>query len=164
MDDASEADRVMAHAGLANLIVQRIARYFGRQQDREDLMQVALMALLKAVRGFDHSRGVPFGAYAALLVKGAVIEEVRKMRRRCAARLDDVTADSLQGRRMPEPGTAHDAKVLLGKLSPGRLGVLLAWLDGTEDGEQAETLGVTKQAVSLARCKALRELREAVEA
>ena len=56
------------------------ARFVGRGRDREDLVQVAYLGLIKAARGFDDSRGASFAAYAAPTITG---ELKRHLRDRC---------------------------------------------------------------------------------
>lgn len=69
---AEEAERtlledevVRRHLGLAHHLA---GRYVGRGADRDDLVQVACFALVKAIRGFDHDRGefVPFATVTIL--------------------------------------------------------------------------------------------------
>ncbi|MEO6605052.1 MAG: sigma-70 family RNA polymerase sigma factor [Aeromicrobium sp.] len=75
LEKAAEADRqertvledelVHRYLGLATHLA---GRYAGRGADREDLVQVASFALVKAIRGFDHDRGefVPFATVTIL--------------------------------------------------------------------------------------------------
>lgn len=60
-----EEEVVRRHLGLAR---QLAGRYVGRGVDREDLIQVANFALVKAIRGFHHDRGefVPFATVTIL--------------------------------------------------------------------------------------------------
>ncbi len=60
-----EDELVARYLGLANHLAQR---YSGRGADRDDLVQVASFALVKAIRGFDHDRGefVPFATVTIL--------------------------------------------------------------------------------------------------
>lgn len=58
---------VSAHAGLATHIA---ADYSGRGVEDDDLRQVALLGLLKAVERFDPERGVPFSAFASRTING----------------------------------------------------------------------------------------------
>jgi RNA polymerase sigma-B factor len=75
LERAAEADReertvledelVRRYLGLATHLA---GRYAGRGAEREDLVQVASFALLKAIRGFHHDRGefVPFATVTIL--------------------------------------------------------------------------------------------------
>jgi RNA polymerase sigma-B factor len=65
---------VVLHMGLARAIA---ARYRGRGIADEDLSQAASMALLKAARNFDASRGVEFLSYAVVTMKGEVKRQFR---------------------------------------------------------------------------------------
>ena len=65
---------VVLHMGLARAIA---ARYRGRGIPEEDLAQAAAMALLKAARHFDASRGVEFLSYAVVTMKGEVKRQFR---------------------------------------------------------------------------------------
>ncbi len=60
-----EDELVARYLGLANNLA---GRYAGRGADREDLVQVASFALVKAIRGFNHDRGefVPFATVTIL--------------------------------------------------------------------------------------------------
>ncbi|WP_162891358.1 sigma-70 family RNA polymerase sigma factor [Aeromicrobium sp. A1-2] len=60
-----EDEIVRRHLGLAHNLA---GRYAGRGADRDDLVQVACFALVKAIRGFDHDRGefVPFATVTIL--------------------------------------------------------------------------------------------------
>jgi RNA polymerase sigma-B factor len=68
---------VLDHLDLAEALA---ARFAGRGREREDLIQVAYLGLIKAARGFDDNRGVSFTAYAAPTITG---ELKRYLRDRC---------------------------------------------------------------------------------
>jgi RNA polymerase sigma-B factor len=65
---------VVLHMGLARAVA---ARYRGRGIADDDLTQAAAMALLKAARRFDASRGVEFLSYAVVTMKGEVKRQFR---------------------------------------------------------------------------------------
>jgi RNA polymerase sigma-B factor len=53
------------------VLAEQISRGFtGRGVEADDLRQVALMGLVKAVERFDPERGVPFGAFARRTIEG----------------------------------------------------------------------------------------------
>jgi RNA polymerase sigma-B factor len=59
-------------------MARRLARrYTGRGEPYDDLSQVAALALVKAVDGFDVSRGVPFSCYAVPTILGALRRHFR---------------------------------------------------------------------------------------
>ena len=53
------------------------ARFAGRGEPQDDLVQVATIGLLKALDRFDPSRGVPFGAYAVPTMLGEIKRHFR---------------------------------------------------------------------------------------
>src|ERR687892_2739213 len=60
---------VEAHRGLA----ARIANdYRGRGVELDDLVQIALLGILKAVERFDPDRGIPFSSFASRTVNGEI--------------------------------------------------------------------------------------------
>ena len=65
---------VVLHMGLARAIA---ARYRGRGIADDDLTQAAAMALLKAARNVDPTRGVEFLSYAVVIMKGEVKRQFR---------------------------------------------------------------------------------------
>ncbi len=47
--------------------------------DRDDVSSAAMIGLIAAVDRFDPRRGVPFEAYASLRIRGAVVDELRRV-------------------------------------------------------------------------------------
>jgi RNA polymerase sigma factor for flagellar operon FliA len=56
---------------------------------RDELSSAAMMALVVSAQGFDASRGVPFARFAAIRIRGALMDELRSM---------DWAARSVRGR------------------------------------------------------------------
>jgi RNA polymerase sigma-B factor len=68
--DRSVRNRLVeAHRGLAASIAHD---YRGRGVDLDDLVQIALLGILKAVERYDPSRGIPFSSYASRTVNGEI--------------------------------------------------------------------------------------------
>src|SRR3954454_10974981 len=70
-------ETVAAHCGLAQRVALRFTR---RGETVDDLTQVALVGLLKAVDGFDPERGVPFETYATVTMTGELKRHFRDKR------------------------------------------------------------------------------------
>ena len=72
---ASEGDReaesvlVSENSGLIHTIARR---YFGRGAEPDDLYQLACVGFIKAVRGFDPTRGNEFSTYAVPKIAGEI--------------------------------------------------------------------------------------------
>lgn len=72
-----EQRHLLAHAPLVRRVVRQLGSQAAGAMDREDMMQIGLMGLLEALRRY----GEPderFGAYAALRVRGAILDELRR--------------------------------------------------------------------------------------
>lgn len=63
---------------VAHLVRETMARV-PSHVDRDDLRSAGLVALVKASRSYDESRGVAFGAYAASRIRGALLDELRSV-------------------------------------------------------------------------------------
>ena len=70
---ALEDEVVRRHLGLARHLA---GRYAGRGVDRDDLVQVANFALVKAIRGFHHDRG-EFVPFATVTILGEIKKHFR---------------------------------------------------------------------------------------
>lgn len=68
------AQAIVASLPLANRLARR---YAGRGELLDDLLQVAALALVKAVDGFDPARGAPFAGYATPTILGAIKRHFR---------------------------------------------------------------------------------------
>lgn len=67
--EQTEARLINCHA---RLVTSLAGRFLSGGQDFEDLYQVGMMGLLRAVRNFDQSRGVCFSTYAVPVILGEI--------------------------------------------------------------------------------------------
>lgn len=65
----AEEQLVKNNMGLVKSIA---ARFTGRGQDTEDLIQIGMLGMLKAIRGYDKSYGTVFSTYAVPLITGEI--------------------------------------------------------------------------------------------
>jgi len=64
---------------LVRHVVSRIAAGLPAHVDSEELFQVGSVGLMNASRGFDPTRGVSFKTYAFALIRGSVMDELRRL-------------------------------------------------------------------------------------
>ncbi len=64
---------------LVKSIVSRLRHHFPDTYDSEDMYGIGARALILAVNQFDPSKGKSFGNYAALRIKGALLDELRRI-------------------------------------------------------------------------------------
>ena len=76
-DAASRCALIERYAGMATRMARRLHPVGITATSREDLESAGLVGLIDAVDRYQPDRGVPFEAYAALRVRGAVLDELR---------------------------------------------------------------------------------------
>ena len=70
---------VEAHLPLVRHVLAGVAAHFPRHADREELAQAASLGLVEAAARYDEARGVPFDRWAALRIRGAILDAVRAL-------------------------------------------------------------------------------------
>lgn len=75
----AEADAALERLVTENSgLVRKIAhRFVGRGTDEEDLVQIGMIGMVKAIRSFDLSRGTAFSTYAVPLIVGEIRRHLR---------------------------------------------------------------------------------------
>jgi RNA polymerase sigma factor FliA len=75
---AREQDElVRTHLPLVGHLVREVLNRLPSHVNREDLVSAGMAALAAAARGFDAKRGTPFGGFATLRIRGALLDELR---------------------------------------------------------------------------------------
>jgi RNA polymerase sigma factor FliA len=104
------------HIGLVHHVARQLARGLSTAAELDELVSAGSVGLIQAVDSFDKSRGLSFSTYAVPRIRGAMLDELRKLDhvpRNVRRRTRDVTRakDSLAGslRRAPteEELSAH---------------------------------------------------------
>ncbi|TMC69326.1 MAG: sigma-70 family RNA polymerase sigma factor [Chloroflexi bacterium] len=78
-DAAARCALIERFAPLATRIARGMNVPIGAVAGSDDLESAALIGLIDAVDRFDPERGVPFEGYASLRIRGAVLDEVRRV-------------------------------------------------------------------------------------
>ena len=63
------------HTGLVKSIANRLSHVY--DEDLEDLIQIGYIGLLKAIKGFDPTRGFKFSTYAVPVITGEIRSQLR---------------------------------------------------------------------------------------
>jgi RNA polymerase sigma factor for flagellar operon FliA len=82
---------------LARALSRRVRMVGSPLSDADDLGSAAVLGLIDAVDRFEPNRGVPFEAYAALRIRGAIIDELRRVDERGRSAEETPRAVSLDG-------------------------------------------------------------------
>lgn len=70
---------IIEYAGLVKLVAGRLSMYLGFNVEYDDLVGYGTFGLIDAVDKFDYSKGVKFETYASLRIRGAILDQIRKM-------------------------------------------------------------------------------------
>ena len=70
---------ILDHCSLVNAVAARLLRRLPNSVVGDDLISVGMIGLIEAFDRFDATKGVPFAAYAELRIRGAMIDELRKV-------------------------------------------------------------------------------------
>jgi RNA polymerase sigma factor for flagellar operon FliA len=68
---------IEAHLGLVRIVVCQVAPGFPPHVDRDELAAAGNLGLVEAAARFDPTRGVPFGRFASVRIRGAVLDACR---------------------------------------------------------------------------------------
>jgi RNA polymerase sigma factor FliA len=93
-------DLVRSHLPLVGHLVREMLGRLPAHVSREDLLSAGMAALAGAAKNFDPTRGTPFGSYAAMRIRGSLLDELRGLdwasrSVRSRARRVDTTAQEL---------------------------------------------------------------------
>jgi RNA polymerase sigma factor for flagellar operon FliA len=99
-DSASRCTLIERYAPLATSVAHRMRVPTGALMGRDDIESAALIGLINAVDRYDPTRGIPFEGYAGLRIRGAILDELR--------RLDDHTRGQRQRAREVVDDTAPE--------------------------------------------------------
>ena len=70
---------IKAHLGLVDFLVERMVMHVPQYMTRDDISSAATLGLIDAARRFDAAKGVLFKTFAEQRIRGAIIDEARKM-------------------------------------------------------------------------------------
>jgi RNA polymerase sigma factor for flagellar operon FliA len=74
-----EKELIERYLPIVRNVVDRIKRNVPAHVDADDLYSVGITGLLAAVRKFDPAQGHTFASYAAMRIRGAILDELRRM-------------------------------------------------------------------------------------
>ena len=69
---------IYMHAELVRRIADYLARHLRAHIEKDDLVQAGMIGLIEASKNYDKKHGAAFATYAAIRIRGAMIDEVRR--------------------------------------------------------------------------------------
>jgi len=74
-----ENDRLMEHIGLVKRVALHLKTRLPNFMEIDELIQVGTIGLIEAAKSFDNSKGVEFEIFARTRIRGAILDQVRKL-------------------------------------------------------------------------------------
>jgi RNA polymerase sigma factor for flagellar operon FliA len=111
--DAAARDAVLRqHLGLVYHVAKQLGRARANDVELNDLVSAGTLGLIDALEHFDESRGLAFSTFAAPRIRGAMLDELRRLDRvprsvRRKSRQIDGASMALAGALGREPGHAE---------------------------------------------------------
>lgn len=70
---------IIEYVPLVKLVAGRLNMYLGYTVEYDDLVSYGVFGLIDAIDKFDYKKGIKFETYASLRIRGAVLDQIRKM-------------------------------------------------------------------------------------
>ena len=70
---------IIEYAQLVKLVAGRLSMYLGHNVEYDDLVSYGIFGLIDAIDKFDLEKNVKFETYASLRIRGAILDQIRKM-------------------------------------------------------------------------------------
>ena len=70
---------ILEYAGVVNLVAGRLSMYLGYTVEYDDLVGYGIFGLIDAIDKYDMAKNVKFETYASLRIRGAILDQIRKM-------------------------------------------------------------------------------------
>ncbi|MDE5697562.1 MAG: FliA/WhiG family RNA polymerase sigma factor [Lachnospiraceae bacterium] len=70
---------ILEYAPLVKVVAGRLSMYLGYNVEYEDLVSYGVFGLIDAIDKFDTNKEVKFETYASLRIRGAILDQIRKM-------------------------------------------------------------------------------------
>lgn len=70
---------IIEYAPLVKLVAGRLSMYLGYNVEYEDLVSYGIFGMIDAIDKFDYNKNVKFETYASLRIRGAILDQIRKM-------------------------------------------------------------------------------------
>src|SRR4051812_25929782 len=165
----TEADELIAkYSSVIDRVVRRIVMRTGLQSAFDDLWSAGALGLLEASRRFDPGRGVTFETFVEHRIRGAMLDELRRLDhlpRRLRSRTDEVTkARRKLTAALGREATIEEVAAELGMDIEEASG-MEALLEAPVPLERALPFLMTEENLDdpLLRAEAVRKLAEAIE-
>ena len=77
--EAAREKLILEYIPLVKVVAGRLSMYLGYTVDYEDLCSYGVFGLIDAIDKFDKEKDVKFETYASLRIRGAILDQIRKL-------------------------------------------------------------------------------------
>ena len=70
---------IIEYVPLVKLVAGRLNVYLGSNAEYDDLVSYGIFGLIDAIDKFDYDKGIKFETYASLRIRGAILDQIRKL-------------------------------------------------------------------------------------
>lgn len=70
---------IIEYVPLVKLVAGRLNVYLGSNVEYDDLVSYGIFGLIDAIDKFDYDKGIKFETYASLRIRGAILDQIRKL-------------------------------------------------------------------------------------
>jgi len=67
------------YIGLVKIVAGRMYNYYGSKIEYDDLVSFGVLGLIDSIERFDVNRNIKFETYAQIRIKGAIVDNIRKL-------------------------------------------------------------------------------------
>jgi len=143
---------IIEYAGLVKIVAGKLSIYLGFNVEYDDLVGYGTFGLIDAIDKFDYDKGVKFETYASLRIRGAILDQIRKMdwlprtirqkQKRMDAAYNKIEAET--GRMATEEEVAKELEISLDELDAWQTQTKAAGLVSLDDYlEQGNEAGIS---------------------
>lgn len=97
---------IIEYSGLVKIVAGRMGMYLGYTVEYDDLVGYGVFGLIDAIDKFELTKGVKFETYASLRIRGAILDQIRKM---------DWIPRTIRQKQKKLETAMHDLEVQLGR-------------------------------------------------
>lgn len=164
---------ILEYAGLVKIVAGKLSMYLGYNVEYDDLVGYGTFGLIDAIDKFDYDKGVKFETYASLRIRGAILDQIRKMDwiprtlRQKQKKLDAAyqKIEAQTGRMATDEEVARELEISVDELgtlqAQTQLGALVSLDECMETGEpRMENTQASEDYVQPERIMEQRELKE----
>lgn len=78
-DAQTREELIIEYVPLVKVVSGRLSMYLGYTVEYDDLVSYGIFGLIDAIDKFDYDKGIKFETYASLRIRGAILDQIRKM-------------------------------------------------------------------------------------